>query len=204
MITSIDQLDLSKQYTYQDYLSWKFEESVELINGTVYQLMPAPTVDHQGVVFNLSVQIGIYLRGKQCRAFPAPFDVRLPLPPEQQTDRKINTVVQPDISVICDLSKLDRRGCLGAPDWVIEILSPYTSARDLNEKFDIYEHAGVKEYWVVYPADQMVVPYVLDDKGKFQLVRNRSFWRGEQVPVATFPGFSIPLEKVFPETGFYG
>ena len=91
------------------------------------------------------------MRKKPCQAFSAPFDVWLPLPKNIQSNDKIDTVVQPDICVICDLEKLDNQGCNGAPDWVIEILSKATSKKDLNEKFDLYQNAGVKEYWIVHP-----------------------------------------------------
>ena len=123
MVTDINDLDLTKRYTYNDYLTWQFDEMVELIRGRVFRMSPAPLSAHQLISMEISGQIYDYLKGKKCKVVTAPFDVRLPLPPDRQTDAKIDTVVQPDICVICDLSKIDRRGCLGAPDWVIEILS---------------------------------------------------------------------------------
>lgn len=116
MITHIDQLDLSKRYTYADYLTWKFEERVELIRGKLFKMSPVPGTSHQRISFNLSLQIGPYFKGKSCLVFTAPFDVRLPLPPDRQTDEQIDTVVQPDLSIICDPNKLDERGCQGPPD----------------------------------------------------------------------------------------
>ncbi len=195
MITDINQLDLSKKYTYQDYLSWKFEDMVELIRGKVFRMSPAPSRGHQRILGNIHLLVGNYLVGKKCEAYVAPFDV--PLPVEQQITGKIDTVVQPDFCVICDHTKLDDRGCLGAPDWVIEILSKSTSKKDLTDKFDIYQHAGVREYWLVSPYHATVTPYVLDEDGQYQLIRKTPFIGGEKVPVAIFPGFEIALEKVF-------
>jgi Uma2 family endonuclease len=146
MITSIDQLDLSRSYTYADYLTWQFDERVELIRGKVVRMSTAPSTSHQACSGNPHLIIGTYLRKQACKVFYAPFDVRLPLPPENPSNNKIDTIVQPDISVICDLSKLDAQGCQGAPDWIIEILSPATSQKDLTDKFDLYQHAGVQEY----------------------------------------------------------
>ena len=148
MITDINQLDLSKQYTYADYVNWQFDELVELIRGKVVRMSPAPNTLHQSCSGNLHGLIWSYLRDKSYQAFTAPFEVRLPLPLTQQTDDKINTVVQPDLCVICDVEKLDERGCNGAPDWVIEILSKGTAQKDLKDKFEIYQHAGVREYWI--------------------------------------------------------
>ena len=125
----------------------------ELIRGKIYKMSPAPTSKHQIVVGNLHGIVWNFLRGKSCKVFTAPFDVRLPSAPKKKADKEISTVVQPDLCVICDLEKIDERGCLGAPDWIVEILSKFTSAKDLNEKFSVYEEAGVREYWVVHPQE---------------------------------------------------
>ena len=197
MITDIDQLDLDKRYTYADYLTWEFSEMVELIRGKVFRMSPAPNTEHQRVSRKLIVKIGSYLQGKTCELFAAPFDVRLPLPPKRQTGTKIDTVVQPDICVICDPAKIDEHGCNGAPDWIIEILSKGTAQKDLNEKFDLYQHAGVQEYWIVRPDEQTVVPYLLDENGLYQALQPKPFVRMESVPVGVFPGFEVELEEVF-------
>lgn len=197
MITDINQLDLSKSYTYADYLNWQFDELVELIRGKVVRMSPAPNTLHQSCSSNLHGLIWSYLRGTSCQSFAAPFDVRLPLPPTQQTDDKINTVVQPDLCVICDLEKLDNRGCNGAPDWIIEILSKGTAQKDLKDKFDIYQHAGVREYWIVHPSEGTVLPYRLNEKGIYQLFRQTPFTQEEFVPVGIFPGFEVDLGDVF-------
>lgn len=197
MITSIDQLDLSKKYTYADYLTWQLDEMVELIRGKVVRMAPAPGTSHQSASSNLHVAIGSYLIGKKCKLFSAPFDVRLPLPEAEQQQDKTGTVVQPDLCVICDISKLDDRGCNGAPDWIIEILSQSTAHKDLNEKFELYRHAGVQEYWVVHPVEGTVLPYRLDADGQYALPRSTPYTVGDKVPVGLFPGFEVELGAVF-------
>jgi len=197
MITSIDQLDLSKKYTYADYLSWQLDEMVELIRGKVVRMVPAPGTSHQSASSNLHVAIGSYLIGKKCKLFSAPFDVRLPLPEAEPQQDKTETVVQPDLCVICDPGKLDERGCNGAPDWIIEILSQSTAHKDLNDKFELYRNAGVQEYWVVHPAEGTVLPYRLDDHGQYALPRSTPYTVGDKVPVGLFPGFEVELGVVF-------
>lgn len=197
MITSIDQLDLSKKYTYADYLSWQLDEMVELIRGKVVRMAPAPGTSHQSASSNLHVAIGSYLKDKKCKLFSAPFDVRLPLPEAEQQQDQTQTVVQPDLCIICDLSKLDERGCNGAPDWIIEILSQSTAHKDLHDKFELYRHAGVQEYWVVHPAEGTVLPYRLNANGQYTLPRSTPYTVGENVPVGLFPGFEVELEAVF-------
>jgi Uma2 family endonuclease len=197
MVTDINQLDLNKRYTYADYLNWQFEEVVELIKGKIFRMSPAPNRNHQTCSSNLHVIIGSYLRKKRCKIYSAPFDVRLPLPADQQSHDKIDTVVQPDISVICDLTKLDYRGCNGAPDWIIEILSQSTAQKDLNEKFDLYQNAGVKEYWIVHPEEGTILVYLLDQEGQYQLLRQRPFFTGEKIPSGVLPGFEVPVGEVF-------
>lgn len=196
MITDINDLDLNKRYTYADYLTWQFDEMVELIRGKVFRMSPAPGRLHQEISGNLYGAIWTHLRGKDCKVFSAPFDVRLELPPKQQNASKINTIVQPDISVICDASKLDAQGCNGAPDWIIEILSPATAKKDLNDKYSLYEHAGVKEYWIVHPTDGTIIPYLLDEQGQYQLLRKRPFVKEEMIPVGVL-NFEINLAEVF-------
>lgn len=199
MITDIKKLDLNKRYTYADYLTWEFTEMVELIRGKVFRMSPAPNTQHQRISRKLVKVIERHLEGKSCELFYAPFDVRLPLPEGQQTSDKIDTVVQPDVCVICDPSKIDKQGCNGAPDWIIEILSKGTAHKDLTEKFDLYEHAGVREYWIVRPYEQSVSPFVLDDSGVYQPIRNTPFVHREKVPVSVFQGFEVDLLGLFGE-----
>ncbi len=197
MITDINQLDLSKRYSYADYLTWQFEEMVELIQGKVFRMSPTPGPLHQGISAELHYQIMSYLKGKKFQAYAAPFDVRLPLPPGKTNDTHIYAVVQPDISVICDLSKIDEKGCLGAPDWIIEILSKSTAPKDLNEKFDLYQHAGVKAYWIVHPSEETILVYLLNDEGTYVLMRQRPFTREESIPVSIFNDFEVNLNEIF-------
>lgn len=194
MITDINQLDLEKSYTYSDYLSWQFEEMVELIRGKVVRMSPAPNLYHQKVSSNLFSFIGPHFRGEKCQAFHAPFDVRLPVPPPPEN---ATTVVQPDICVICDESKLDIQGCNGAPDWIIEILSPATSKKDLTDKFDLYQNAKVKEYWIVHPSDGTVIPFHLNADGNYESIRRTPFAKGEKVQVGIFPELVIDLDEIF-------
>jgi Uma2 family endonuclease len=163
-ITDISQLDLSKSYTYADYLSWKFTDLVELelVRGRIVRKMSDPTFAHQQCSSNLQGLVWNYLRDKPCRVFAAPFDVRL-LRSTGNGDAQVRTVVQPDLCVICDATKFDRRGCVGAPDWVIEIISPGTTTHDTKTKFDLYAENGVKEYWIVYPAEQNIAVFVLQN-----------------------------------------
>ena len=197
MITSIGQLDLSKKYTYADYLSWQLEDRVELIRGKVVQMVYTPGTSHQTASSNLHGVIGSYLKDKDCKLFSAPFDVRLPLPEADQQQNRSETVVQPDLCIICDLSKIDDHVCHGAPGWIIEILSQSTAHKDLNEKFELYRHAGVQEYWVVHPAEGTVLPYRLDADGQYALPRSTPYTVGDKVPVGLFPGFEVELGAVF-------
>ena len=149
------------RHTYADYIGWSDDARYELIDGIAYAMSPAPTRRHQEVVGEMYRQIANTLKGSPCQPYIAPFDVRLPNANEADSD--IDTVVQPDISVICDKSKLDDRGCRGAPDWVIEVLSPTTASHDQIVKRALYERVGVREYWLVHPIDRIVTIYVLEN-----------------------------------------
>ncbi|MDX2283025.1 MAG: Uma2 family endonuclease [Bacteroidia bacterium] len=198
MITDLSQLDPEARYTYADYLGWRISDTVELIRGRVHRMSPAPNLEHQRVSSRLQGLISRQLEETSCEVFSAPFDVRLPLPPGRAQDDKIDTVVQPDLCVVCDPAKLDLRGCLGAPDWVIEILSPATSRKDLTDKFDVYQHAGVREYWIIHPFEQTLLVYIRSEAGVFE-GRQRPYLRGDRVPSAVFPGWEVDLDRVFPE-----
>ena len=167
-ITDISQLDPDGSYSYADYLTWRFTEYVELIKGRIMRKMSAPTSQHQQIAADFTGEIHRYLKGKPCRIFPAPFDVRL-LRSTGNGDAQVKTVVQPDISVICDLSKVDRRGCVGAPDWIIEIVSPSSLVLDTRTKFDLYAENGVAEYWIVFPGEQTVLAYALGAGEQYEL-----------------------------------
>lgn len=197
MQTNIDTLPLNKLYTFADYLTWKFTERLELIKGKIFKMSPAPNLEHQKVSMNIAGTLFSYLKGKPCAVFSAPFDVRLPGPKKSGKDKDIYTVVQPDICVVCDPKKLNSRGCLGAPDLIIEILSPATAQKDLTHKYQVYEESGVREYWVVFPYEQVIQVYDLNEAGKYQL--RKSYVRAEQIPVGIFPDFNLALNDVFEE-----
>jgi Uma2 family endonuclease len=148
-------------HTYGDYLLWPEDVRYELIDGVAYLMAPAPTLDHQEVAGEIFRQLANALRDKPCRAFIAPVDVRLPKADE--ADDGIDTVVQPDVLVVCDGSRLDRRGVRGAPDFVVEVLSPGTAGHDQVRKRRVYERSGVREYWLVHPVDRVVIVYRLAD-----------------------------------------
>jgi len=153
--------ELGKKFNYADYLSWPDDERWEIIEGVAYDMSPAPSTEHQGICFRLSGILYDFLKDKQCKAFAAPFDVRL-AEGKDEADEEIQTVVQPDLVVICDQSRLDKRGCLGAPDITVEILSPSTSYKDQTEKLLLYEKHGVKEYWIFNPDAKYVMIYRLE------------------------------------------
>ncbi|NDC40837.1 MAG: Uma2 family endonuclease [Chitinophagia bacterium] len=178
-------------YSYADYLRWTFEERVELIKGKLFP-MSAPGRVHQKLSGYLFLRLGNHLQGHPCELYAAPFDVRLPR--KTKDDQDITTVLQPDLCVICDPSKLDAKGCLGAPDIVVEILSPSNNVVELKYKYEVYEEAGVKEYWIVSPQDQLFTVYTLID-GKF--VPGKQMVAGETVTSSVLPGFSINLAEMF-------
>ncbi len=188
---------LNTLFFYKDYLSWTAEnERWELIDGIAYDMSPAPTRKHQGISRNIARILSNYLEDKDCSVYAAPFDVRLPV--GLQTDAEINTVVQPDISVFCDQDKLDDKGAVGAPDLVIEILSPSTAVKDLREKFFLYEKVGVKEYWIVDPANETLTVYILDKKGKYP--RGKVYAGKDKFQVGIFKDLEINMEDIFKDT----
>lgn len=185
-------LDLSKMYTYADYFTWSFDERVELINGEVFEMGPTPATAHQRLSSFLFFSMYSFLRDKPCEVFPAPFDVRFPRKSNQDED--ILTVLQPDICVICDPSKIDERGCVGAPDIVVEILSPANHKKELKHKYQVYEEAGVKEYWVVDPAEKSLQVYLLTN-GVF--LASRPLFEDDKLVSQTLPGFSLDMTDLF-------
>lgn len=148
-------------HNYADYLQWS-DNNYELIGGEAYFMAPAPNIEHQDVAGEIFRQIANALVGKKCRVFMAPVDVRLPK--NNEADEQIDTVVQPDVLVVCNNNKLDRRGVRGAPDWILEVLSPVTASHDQIKKRDLYERHGVREYWLVHPTDRVLTIYLLQDK----------------------------------------
>jgi len=186
------ELDINGSYTYADYFKWKFEERVELIKGRIFKISPAPDRIHQKLSGEIYGMLWAFLRNKKCEVYAAPFDVRLPR--RSGEDVSIITVLQPDICVICDPFKLDDRGCLGAPDIVVEILSPGDNAKELKNKYEVYEEAGVKEYWIVSPQDNTFVIYTLVS-GRYTTSRVKV--AGDVVTTPVLPGFSLDLTALF-------
>jgi Uma2 family endonuclease len=183
-------------YTYADYLTWLDGERWELIDGGAYMMSPAPSRKHQEISIELASQFHTFLKGKPCRVYDAPFDVRLPQHADQPDD-EIETVVQPDIVVVCDRSKLDDKGCKGAPDLVIEILSPSTSKTDLQDKFFLYQRVGVKEYWLVHPTDKTLMVFRQNDQGEYG--RADMYASNDKVSVPLLGELIIDLKDVFLE-----
>ncbi len=195
-ITSLSQLDLNKTYTYAEYLTWQFDQFVELIRGKVFP-MSAPKRKHQDVSSYLHTELGLFMRNSRvsvCKLYAAPFDVRLLKNPEGATEREIYSVVQPDLCIVCDLAKLDERGCVGAPDFIVEILSPGTKKKDLQDKFNLYEENGVQEYWIVSPDEKIVQRFFLEqDRYQFK----GFFLEEDTISSLLFPDLVIDLAKVF-------
>ena len=188
-------LDLNKRYTYADYLTWIDDKARELIHGFI-KIMSAPKVEHAIANINICVNLANFVKKNkgECKVFTAPFDVRFPKQGETAYN-KIDTVVQPDICVICDLSKLDERGCCGAPDMIVEILSPSTLKKDVTEKFNLYEEHGVKEYWLVLPKDKTITAFILQENGKYDA--GTLYEAGAKVPVYIFDNCTIDLNDIF-------
>ncbi len=188
-------LDLKKRYTFADYLTWMDDKRRELIDGFINLMTPAPLRIHQEIAANLYLEIGNQLSDNPCKAYFAPFDIRLPNNPNEILDEQVYTVVQPDISIICDLTKLDKKGCIGPPDLIIEIISPATAKHDIENKYRLYEKHGVKEYWIVYPESKSVNVFLLNSSGKYQMVG--MFADDSEVKVNIFNNVTIDLKEVF-------
>lgn len=188
-ITSLNQLDLVNGiYSYADYLVWKIKERVELLKGKILE-MSVPSPIHQEISGNLQGALFVFLKNSKCKLYTAPFDVRFP----QKGESQVYTVVQPDLCVVCDFEKIDSKGCVGAPDLVVEILSPGNSKKEMKSKFALYQEEGVHEYWIVDPERELVFVYVADNK-KFK----------PTIPIADdyvystiFPDFKIHTSDLF-------
>ncbi len=193
-IVSPDQLDPEKLYSYADYFRWKFMERVELIKGLIYKMSPAPSPGHQIIFGKIFLKFGNFFLHKNCNVFAAPFDVRLPDAKKQNADAQVFTVVQPDICVVCDAEKIDDRGCIGAPDLVIEILSPGNTQKEMGVKFALYEENGVKEYWLVQPQDRVILVYVLKDSKYYGL---KPFTADDEISSTLFAELSFKVAEIF-------
>jgi Uma2 family endonuclease len=190
-ITKFSQLDLSKRYTYADYLTWQFKDRVELLKGWVMKMAPAPSEIHQRSSFFLEQKLYNYFQKKPSTVYHAPFDVRLT---KIANDTKTSTVVQPDILVVCDESKLDSRGVIGAPDLIVEIISPGNSKKEMKNKYELYETNGVLEYWIVNPLEKSIHLFYLEDK-KYQL--DKIYFDDDKMESKIFKGLKVKVGDVF-------
>jgi Uma2 family endonuclease len=191
--TKVEEPDSSFIYTYADYLQWKFEERLELFRGKIFKLS-APNTKHQDISRNVLMPIAIFLKDKSCKVYAAPFDVRLPVKNKKKDDEVI-TVVQPDICIVCDETKLDSRGCCGAPDLVVEILSPGNSKKEIRLKHELYEEAGVKEYWIINPIEENIVVFLLNEEGKLSGLK--MYASDDIIESIAVPGLNINVTEIF-------
>lgn len=182
-------------YTFADVLTWAEDDRIELIDGEAFMLA-TPSTNHQLISGALFAQLYNFLEGKKCRVIPAPFAVRL-FEKEGDSPEDVDTVVEPDISVVCDRDKLDGKGCKGAPDMIIEILSPSTHRHDRITKYNLYQRAGVREYWIVEPETQTVQVFLRNENGL--LLPHESYSRDDVAKVNALNGCFIELGKVFTE-----
>ncbi len=195
IVTNFSDLDLSRTYTYSDYFLWQFSERVELIKGYILKMSPAPSRKHQTISQNINKYFLNLFNDYSCNVYVAPFDVRLPI----KSAKKDTTIVQPDLSIICDEKKLDDKGCNGAPDLIVEILSPQNSKHDIDTKFNLYLESGVKEYWIVEPEERFVLVYSLQNETYIGL---KPFTEGEIIKSPLFPQMKMAVTDVFFKTIF--
>ena len=182
------------KFTYQDYCSWPDDERWELIDGIAYDMSPAPIRKHQGILSVVHANFYNYFDGKPCKVYSSPFDVFFPEQQDQHMET-VTTVVQPDLSVICDKGKLINKGCFGAPDITVEILSPSTGKKDLDEKFHLYENSGVREYWVIDPGSNYIRIFTLNNDNKYGngiLTENTG-----TASSIIYPDLRVDLEELF-------
>ena len=192
-VLDFNDIDASLTYSYAHYLTWLFDDRVELIKGEVFKMSLAPSPYHQQISVRIASELFVFLKSNLCKVYTAPFDVRFPK--ESTADKDIYTVLQPDICVICDPKKLDDRGCIGAPDIVVEILSPGNNKMELLNKYNVYQEFGVQEYWVISPAVKTFLKYTLDENGKYRA--SKLFTLSEKVYSEVLPGFELYLDAVF-------
>jgi Uma2 family endonuclease len=197
IISRLDQLDLNQSYNYADYLTWQLKEAVELIKGKIMLMSPAPNVRHQDISSNLMGSLLPFFKHKKCRVYAAPFDVRLyDRKKSLLQNQEIQTIVQPDICVICQPEHLlDKQGCNGAPDWIIEILSKGNSTREVHIKYELYQESGVSEYWLVFPEHQTIHQFVLNALQKYEL---KQMYTNDDIAIAHFfPELEMSVNEIF-------
>lgn len=184
---------IDQVYTYRDYASWPEDERWELIDGVAWNMSPAPARRHQKMLGDVHLVFREYFEGKSCEVYLAPFDVFFPAD-ENQNMYDVTTVVQPDLSVICDPNKLIDQGCYGAPDLAIEILSPYTMKKDLNEKFRLFERSAVLEYWIVDLGNRFIRIFKLQETREYDA--GEIFETGDTALSSHFPGLAVLVDDL--------
>jgi len=185
-----------EHFVYRQYRSWSEDERWELIDGLAWSMSPAPLRQHQKLSHNLALLFGNHLKHRKCEVYEAPFDVLLP--DGDEADDEVSTVIQPDLVVFCDKSKLTLRGARGAPDLIVEILSPSTQKKDLNEKFKLYERHGVREYWIVDPGNRTIQVWHLESDGTYDKGELRDAPRDySAMSSRVLEGFSIDPKELF-------
>jgi Uma2 family endonuclease len=192
-ITRLDQLNEdSFEYSYSDYMKWQFQERVELIMGKIFP-MSAPTTLHQHIIGELFFTMYAFFKHTLCNVILSPIDVRLPVGKQGNT---FKTVVQPDLCVICDKSKIVTQGIIGAPDLVVEILSPSNRQIEMHEKFEAYHASLVREYWIIHPEEQWMIQYVLNENHLFVL--HKKYENLSQLASVIFPGLVVDVATFKP------
>jgi len=184
---------VSENFTWADYLQWPEERRCEIIDGQIYDMTPAPGTAHQEVSANLMYEFCGFFKNKPCKVFAAPFDVRLA--EKKENRNSCSNVVQPDISIICDQKKIDEKGCAGAPDLVVEILSASTASKDQVKKRRLYERHGVKEYWLIHPIERYAHIYALKD-GAYELIG--VFDDEATLESQLFTGLAVKMTEILP------
>jgi Uma2 family endonuclease len=197
--TKVQEPESPYGFTYADYLTWNFKERIELIRGRIFKMSPAPTFNHQRILGHIHTVFYNYLKSKNCTVFMAPVDVRLkgkPFRKKKLRDDEITTVVQPDIIVVCDEEKLkDERSVDGAPELVVEILSPGNTKTETKYKFDLYEENGVEEYWLVYPEFKQIHVFLLNQNEEYG--KPVIYEAGENIKSVVLKGLRIPTDDIF-------
>lgn len=190
----MDNTAKNKTYTYTDYMKYPEAERIEIIDGHVYNMSPAPSRIHQGLIMELSTIINNYIKSNNgsCKVYPAPFDVILKNDDEELSNSK--NIVQPDISVICDKNKLTDKGCTGAPDMIIEVVSPYNPSNDYVRKLSLYEEFKVREYWIINPMEQTIVVYKLDDTMQYAAPKFYTF--KDKIKVGIYDNLEIDFNTL--------
>ena len=197
--TKVEEPESPLGFTYADYLTWNFKERIELIRGKIFKMSPAPTRMHQLILGNIYLAVAGFLKNKPCKVILSPVDVRLkgkPFPKKKLRDHEITTVVQPDMVVVCDKEKLtDIKYVDGAPELVVEILSPGNTKTETKYKFDLYEENGVVEYWVVYPEYKQVYRYLLNEQEEYG--KPVIYESGDKMFSKVLVGLSFPVDEIF-------